>query len=249
MILLNKNYCIKHDYKISNCIENINNEILDLWRDDSDIRNYYQYSVYKYCKKLIKRKKLKSVLDIGCGTATKLMKLIYPECKDICGIDRKPIIHACKEKYNLDIFFVDDIENSKFILKKQFDLIICADVIEHLLDPDKLLSYIKNYCHTDTYIIFSTPERDILRGKECNSAPLKSSKYEHIREWNSSEFVNYLNHNNFKIITHKIVKPLKFHLNPNQPLAEFLKDLILLLKTLVSKKRKSCQLVLCRLNI
>lgn len=204
----------------------------------------YQYSTYKFCKKLIKKFQLHSVLDIGCGTANKLMNLIYPVCKNIYGIDRKNIIEYCKKIYNLGNFFADDIENSKLKLEKKFDLIISADVIEHLIDPDKLLSIIKNYCHNDTFVVISTPERDILRGRNRNYSPNK----EHIREWNSLEFINYLKHNDFHILYHKTVNLFKLRLKLKKPLMGLLLSFFELLKLHISRRIKSSQILLCKIR-
>jgi len=184
-----KNYFIKEGYKTN--LSGIA-EMLDttFWanKKHSEFRIYIQYYVYQTAKKLIKKYNLKSVLDIGCGGGTKLMKLIYPICKDICGIDNPAIIRINKEIYNPEIFFGDNIENPRLILNKKFDLIISADVIEHLINPDTLLSYIKKYSHENTYIIISTPERDIINDKD-NITPTNKN---HIREWNKEELSTYL---------------------------------------------------------
>jgi 2-polyprenyl-3-methyl-5-hydroxy-6-metoxy-1,4-benzoquinol methylase len=199
---LNRNYFIKNNYTPLRKLEEFDVEYWERNYKYTNIPLYVQYYVYKFCRKLIKKKNLKSILDIGCRDGRKLMKLIYPLSDDVYGIDNvKYFIDFCRKYYNSNRFFVDDIENPSLNLKKKFDLIICSDVIEHLLNPDKLLLYIKKYCHSNTYIVISTPERDLVRGFNCNSPP----KEGHIREWNSNEFIKYLKHHNFNIISHKIV--------------------------------------------
>jgi len=95
---MEKNYFIKNSYIPNKLTEKVN---VQEWEglNLSKITYYYQYYVYLFCKKLIKRFKLKSVLDIGCRDGNKLMKLIYPVCNYVYGIDiEKYFIELCKKK-------------------------------------------------------------------------------------------------------------------------------------------------------
>jgi len=164
-----------------------------------------QYQIYKFCQKLIKKNNIKSVLDIGCGKGEKLMKLIKPYCNEVYGIDEKRIIAYCKLVYYSDNFYHGDIEEGKTEINKKFDLIISSDVIEHLKNPDRLINFIKQFSHSNTLIVISTPERDILRGKNSLNPPNKS----HTREWNKIEFKKYLESRNLVILYHDIVQAFR----------------------------------------
>lgn len=151
--------------------------------------NRWQIPVYRFAAKRIRKDGLISVLDIGCGFGAKLFTYIYPVCKDITGIDLdNQSIDFCKETYNFGEWFVDNIESPGLSLDRKFDLIIISDVIEHLLDPDKLFEYIKRYASSKTICILSTPERDIVRGKDNFGPPDNPC---HVREWNAKEFSAY----------------------------------------------------------
>jgi hypothetical protein len=67
------------------------------------------------------------------------------------------------------------------------DLIICSDVIEHLKNPEDLLSFISKM--NFKLLVISTPDRDKVQsyhfGRLFNGPP---SNREHVREWNSAEF-------------------------------------------------------------
>jgi len=255
---LKYNYFIKKGYKTLNEIKKFD---IKYWEDNYKNTNkplYFQYYVYKFARKILKKNNLESVLDIGCRDARKLMKLLFPICNEIYGIDHELyFINYCKKKYKLANFFVDDIENSNLNLNKTFDLIISADVIEHLLDPDSLILYIKRFSHKNSYIILSTPERDRLRGPKCGTSISEG----HIREWNFKEFKDYLNYNGFEVISHKIVFNTKFfHIIWNfffegkKKLKVYFNNFIILLKIILLKKSKerrrtqSTQLVLCKLR-
>src|SRR5690348_3606914 len=53
------------------------------WRLDQSRR--YQFHVYRWAAKLIKREGITSVLDVGCGPCTKIIDHILPVCPDVEG--------------------------------------------------------------------------------------------------------------------------------------------------------------------
>ena len=204
-----ENYYIKNGY-----LPNENNKLLNnkprktYWNKERIILSYYyQYYVYKFALKLIKKNNINSIIDVGCGVGSKL-KLIYNKFPDLnyIGIDQKSAIEYCKRKYNFGEWYVDNIENPKLNCDQiKGDLVISSDVIEHLNKPTLLLKYLKCVTEEDGLILISTPERDLLRGKNCFNCPNKH----HIREWNASEFKQYIESNGFRILIHEIQFPIK----------------------------------------
>ena len=188
-------YCIKPGYRI--------NSVPEFYNDSLEDSEYYQLDVYKYAASLIRQHEISSVLDIGCGAATKLRDYIYPECNNITGIDSQHAISLCRELYDFGDWHVADLEDESYKLDNHFDLIICADVVEHLIDPDKLLSLIKECAHSRSLIVLSTPERDLRRGLNDIGPPENKA---HVREWNKQEFSSYLSSRAFKIKEHEIVQ-------------------------------------------
>ena len=97
------------------------------------------------------------ILSVGCGEG-----LLEVEAKkkgnSVYGID---ISQKCVEKASkvLDGVFVCDLEKAdKLPFKHEtFDIIILGDVIEHLLEPAKMLKMIKPYLKKKGYIIASIP--------------------------------------------------------------------------------------------
>ena len=246
---MERKYFIKPNYKSNLIINTFDSKDKIYWTKERISQSYYtRYYLYKFCKKLVKKQKLKSVLDIGCGSALNLMKFIQPECDEVFGIDQEKVINYCKKRYGLKTFISDNIENSSLNLDKKFDLILSFDVIEHLLDPNKLISYIKKYSHENTLIIITTPERDILRGKNCNYSP----KNTHVREWNTIEFKKYLRSQNFEILAHIIGENFRIFLNFKNPISVLKSDVVTQLikmnKFNSLKKIRHCQMVLCKLQ-
>lgn len=63
-------------------------------------------------------------------------------------------------------------------------------MIEHLVNPLPSLRLIRKLLGEGaTAVVFSTPERDLARGKGDNGPPYNSC---HVREWNSEEFRAFL---------------------------------------------------------
>lgn len=191
----------------------------------------YQVKVYEFARKMILKHKFRSVLDVGCGFGLKLKRIIYPVCTNVVGIDTKHSIDFCKQEHNFGRWLEDDIEKPRLRLSEKFDLIISADVIEHLVDPGKLLSYIKGYSHENTNVVISTPERDAVEGKNGYGPPLNKA---HVREWNRCEFGKYMESSGFRIIKHFLVG------ERGQDLVQILKNVLRL------RPLRKNQVVLCR---
>ena len=194
------------------------------WKADASIWQYaaYEFAANVYSEKIIKpsSKTSPSVLDIGCGYGFKAKEFFYPICKDFTGIDAKYFIKFCKKSHSFGQWLADNIENPKLDLNRKFDLIISMDVIEHLVDPDKLLQYIKKHSHPESFIVISTPERDLTSNRKGLGPP--DNKL-HIREWNRDELHKYIESTGFlKIQDHFVVESKK------------------------GSKKKECQVILCK---
>ena len=114
----------------------------------------------------------------------------------IVGYDLLPTIEFLKQKYPKNKWIVSDFNSSP----EEVDLVICADVIEHVENPDALLFFIKKMKPKD--IIISTPDRNLLHdmlGRSHLGPPLNKH---HIREWSFEEFEKYIGHF-FNIQEHK----------------------------------------------
>lgn len=162
----------------------------------------YQLDVYRYAARLIEQQHITTVLDVGCGFGLKLREFISPTGAAIVGVDGPIPIDYCQKHLTFGRWFVDDVENPRADLGQYFDLIICADVIEHLIDPDTLFHYFRRWSHGTTRLVISTPERDLRRGLDHMGPPNNGA---HVREWNQNEFSLYLTSHNLLIEDHCIV--------------------------------------------
>lgn len=172
---LNKNYYIREDYIIRE-----NNNLLDT----STRSDEYQNDVYLFAKKIKDRNKVKNVADVGCGSAYKLKK--YFSDINHVGYELDFTVKQLENKYPKDKWIVSDFDNKP----ETTEMVICADVIEHVSDPDKLLNFIKNM--NPKHIIISTPDRDLLVKKLKRSAVGPPTNKYHVREWTKKEFAKYI---------------------------------------------------------
>ena len=118
---------------------------------------FFQTPVYVDARQFIIELGIKSVLDIGCGNPQKLKAYIYPFTDDIVGIDLQEVVDQVDEAFGH--WFEADLDNDSVCLGRTFELIIAADVIEHLKSPIGLFDVIKRHADENTIILISTPEK------------------------------------------------------------------------------------------
>lgn len=100
----------------------------------------------------------KRVLEIGCGNADTLSYLkINGYCEWTCGVDLFPeAIESAKGK--VDELYQGSIEEMRLpIENSSIDMILCLDVLEHLVNPDKVIAYLHTLLNQNGVIIASIP--------------------------------------------------------------------------------------------
>lgn len=98
----------------------------------------------------------KSVLDVGCGEGNSAFYLKEKGATYVAGVEiNGEAAAAAREK--MDYVWEGSIEEEIPFQRGQFDLIICADVLEHLIDPWKVLGELKTILAADGYLLTSIP--------------------------------------------------------------------------------------------
>lgn len=167
-----KTYCIKEGYKSRSWVAPVVNSLSDSWQDE----------VYRYARELCESRRFKTVLDIGCGSGEKLNRF-FPDMETL-GTELKEKIPRIQKMYPQKKWEESDFGKSM----PHYDIVICADVIEHFLDPDELLDYIDSRLQFHACVM-STPERDAVRGVNAMGPPKNRC---HAREWNQKELHDYI---------------------------------------------------------
>jgi len=163
----------------------------EYYADIHDDGVIWQPEVYPLAATLAYQYECRYIIDIGCGRARKLAAL-HPEF-EIIGLDFGSNLEYCRAQYPFGKWIEVDLENgmgvdiSPEILRNA--VIISSDVIEHLVNPTKLMQMIRTYLVHARVALISTPERDLERGPHDMGPPANTT---HIREWNLAELETLL---------------------------------------------------------
>lgn len=162
----------------------------------------WQPDVYPYAATLAEHADLDTFIDLGCGRAGKLAALAAerPHWTYI-GVDFADNLTWCRENHRFGQWIDADLEKTEQLpidsALLRCSVVICSDVIEHLLDPLPLLALIHKLlsdgCPT---AVFSTPARELRSGYDASGPPRNPS---HVREWASDEFQALLRSRGFEI--------------------------------------------------
>lgn len=171
------------------------------YQDSLEDSRRYQVMVYEHAARIASQPHVHSVLDIGCGLGTKLIDHIKPHSQTT-GLDTAGSVEQCRKRFPDAEWIAADLSKRKTRLDRTFDLIISADVIEHLRNPDLLLNLARQSSHERTVVVLSTPDRDLRRGTEDMGPPGNPA---HVREWNQVEFAAYLSSHDFRVAETAVV--------------------------------------------
>jgi len=153
--------------------------------DDRLLIDQWQKEVYQHAQQLMEQHGMRSVVDIGCGSGYKLIN--YLGQYNTLGLEIGPTLDFVRKKYPDRRWAMSDFDAGD---RPEADLVVCADVIEHLSAPDALLAFIKRI--GPRYVVISTPSRDHLYPwwHKCQDGP--PSNRHHVREWSFGEFRRYI---------------------------------------------------------
>ena len=196
------NYSIRPDYR-ENPVQATYDPSSDLrYWDEQRLESaaHYQYDVYEAAARIVREQHLKTLLDVGSGPPVKLRALM-PAGLDICLVDQPNTAPHAAGLLPAAQFFSTNLEGDFPVIGRTFDLVLCADVIEHLVDPDPCLDFLRRHLAPNGLLLISTPERDSLRGRDCTHSPHPM----HVREWSLGEFARFLASRNFEIVDHLLL--------------------------------------------
>ena len=153
----------------------------------------YQPDVYPVAAAAARSLGASMLVDVGCGRAPKLLACAGD--LDTIGIDFGPNLDHCRAHYPDRTWLDCDLDRPHRLPVSPGELrrsvIICSDVIEHLVRPEHLLASLRAALEEAPLLVLSTPERDLTRGLDDTGPPYNGA---HVREWNLSELALLLEH-------------------------------------------------------
>ena len=144
----------------------------------------WQADVYRLAAKLARESDVSRLVDIGCGRGEKL--LTYADEFKLTGVDYGSNIQSLKEQFPQHTWLEFNLESAIIgaLITLENSVVVCADVIEHLIDPTSLLETLRGATKTAKYVLISTPDRQRVHKKDHDGPPV--NKY-HVREWTLTE--------------------------------------------------------------
>lgn len=145
----------------------------------------------------------KRILDIGCGAGT-LSFYMASKGNNVVGIDiSSRVISVCKlNAKNLNLeknvnFKVVDFLKAR--IDKHFDLVLCSEVLEHLVDDHLALQKIFDNLKQSGLVFISAPSRNapLLR---LGFLRKFDEKVGHLRRYGLNQIVDLLRNQKFKIL-------------------------------------------------
>ena len=135
----------------------------------------------------------KKILDIGCGAGVLGKALKDRQNCYVTGIEYDPA-EAHHAEARLDrVYTGDAVKIMPEIQKNSFDTIIMADFLEHIADPEKVLSDVKNILTSEGKLVLSIPNvrhwsviKDLLEGRwEYRDAGIQDRTHLRFFTWQS----------------------------------------------------------------
>lgn len=146
------------------------------------------------------------VLEVGSSSGYMTKEFVKKGCLvDVVDIDGESLKKAAKIVRKAFIGSIED-ENVQEKIDGVYDFIICADVLEHLVNPQKLLIFLKKKLKKDGKMLISIPNiafwnmrLDLLRGRfEYQDSGLLDKT--HLRFYTYDSFIRLVKGVGLKIV-------------------------------------------------
>lgn len=177
------------------------------------VRNFYQNLV-----SLTKTLAVKTILDAGCGEGFTMDRLSKNGIGDkIEGVEYSKDAILLGKKLFPNLLIKQGSAYDLPYKDNSFDLVVCTEVLEHLLEPSKALKEVLRT--SKKYVLISVPNEpffmlgNLLRGKNLSRL---GSDPDHINHWTIGSFQDFLKKNEVLIKTLKFPFPWILSLGEKQ---------------------------------
>lgn len=157
-----------------------------------DMKKYGPFSrhIRRNIIKLIQPLTFDTVLDVGCGQGSFLLDLrsTFPHIQPYGTDISKSAVNLARKRVPDGQFWV--LDATKEHLKEKFDLVVCSEVLEHILDDKAALRNLAQM--TSKYLIISTVQGRMRR--------FEAGEVGHVRNYAPGELVCKVKDSGFRVI-------------------------------------------------
>ena len=176
--------------------------------------NYAHHYIIPNLLKILEHKKEAYILDIGCGNGSLARKLNSNGFINVYGTDASLQGIEIAQRTDKNRFYVQDLNSQELpeeIKSIPFNIIISTEVIEHLYDPDKFITFCKNILlkNGGGEIIISTPYHGYLKNLILSILNKWDHHHTvfwrggHIKFWSRKTLSKLLNNHGFQVTAFK----------------------------------------------
>ena len=97
-----------------------------------------------------------AVLDVGCGDGKLAARLKQRQCF-VVGVDRDPEMIAAARPICDEVVCADIETYALERWTQRFDVVLCADVLEHLVEPTRVLARLRDVLKPAGFLVASIP--------------------------------------------------------------------------------------------
>jgi methionine biosynthesis protein MetW len=193
---------------------------------DNSFNNYNEYWMNRgFHQPSLARSKLmsrhiepgSSILDVGCGDGTTLEYLKeHNKPKKLIGIDisSKAVEYVKSKGYDARVMDIFSENFNDFIKTENFDYIIISEVLEHVIDSEKVLILCKDHFNKALFVTipnagFFIHRLRLLFGK-FPLVMIQQHVKEHIRFWTLNDFLYWVKYHRMKVLRYESSAGLHF---------------------------------------
>lgn len=135
------------------------------YNSDWCVQRFFQRRRTDTIKKMLGASNGDVILDVGCGSGVQLRSLEIASPKLLIGTDvnRNALIYAKNKKIPQSEFIVADAQYLPF-KSQTVNKIICAEIIEHLNEPELMIAETQRVLQNGGSIVISTPNEHSIWG-------------------------------------------------------------------------------------
>lgn len=126
---------------------------------ETKANNYFKNIRKELLELIPKQNRGGSILEIGAGSgATMIYAKQKGYAKKIHGLELCKVEDSFQESSEFESFLIGNVENMNLVYdEKSFDVILCADAFEHLINPYEIVKKMRYFLKDDGVFIASLP--------------------------------------------------------------------------------------------